>query len=66
MSEPVCSVVSIARSNAVRGHVEPVYVWRRQYHASTNPARMQECPGVARQACGEGYSREDGRSPTVP
>ncbi|MCL5782393.1 MAG: hypothetical protein M1476_00565 [Candidatus Thermoplasmatota archaeon] len=56
-NEPICSVVSIARSNAVKGYVEPVYVWRRQYHASPNPARMHECPGVAGQAWGEGCSR---------
>ena len=66
MNEPKSNVVIRTSSNGVNGRADPILLWRKQHHASTNPARMQECPGVARQACGEGYSREDGRSPTVP
>jgi hypothetical protein len=61
ISEPICSIVICTSSNGVKEHVEPVSTRRRQHQASTNPARMHECSGVTGLACGEGYSREDGR-----
>ncbi len=65
-SKPICSVVNSTPSNGVKGCAEPVVWWRRQYYASTNPARMHKHPGVTRLACGEGYSREDGRDCIAP
>ena len=61
-NEHICSVVSSSPSNGVKECVEPVIWWRRPYHASPNPARMHGHSGVAVPACGEGYSREDGRA----
>ena len=65
-NEPIRSAVICTSSNGVNGCAEPVRWWRRQYYASTNPARMHKHPGVAGLACGEGYSREDGRSHIFP
>ena len=65
-NKPTSSVVMCTSSNGVNGCAEPVDLWRRQYYASTNPARMHKHPGVARLACGEGYSREDGRDCIAP
>ena len=66
ISKPICSVVICAPSNGVKGCAESVFVRRRQYYASTNPARMHRHPGVAGLACGEGYPREDGRDCIAP
>ena len=66
VNEPISSVVIKTRSNAVNGCAEPVMVWRRQYQIPTDSVRVSGHPGVTGLACGEGYSREDGRSPTVP
>ena len=65
-NESICSVVMSTLSNEVIGRAEPVVVRRRQDHASTNPARMHGRPGVTRLACGEGYSKEDGRDCNAP
>ena len=65
-NEHICSVVSVTSSNGVNGCVEPVPLWRRQYHASPNPAKMHGHSGVSVPACGEGYSREDGRTHISP
>ncbi|MHB1622954.1 MAG: hypothetical protein ACYCR9_07040 [Cuniculiplasma sp.] len=65
-SKPTSSVVIQTSSNGVTERAEPVVWWRRQYHASTNPARMHGRFGVTGLACGEGYSRQDGRSHIFP
>ena len=65
-NEHICSVVSVTSSNGVKECVEPVPLWRRQYHASPNPAKMHGHSGVSVPACGEGYSREDGRPHISP
>ena len=65
-NEPIRSAVICTSSNGVNGCVEPVPVWRRQHPISTIPARIWEHPGVSWLACGEGYSREDGRDCIAP
>ncbi len=59
-SEPICSIVSIARSNAVIERAEPVCPGQRQYRVS-HPVWMHGRFGVTGLACGEGYPQEDGR-----
>ncbi len=66
VNEPISSVVIKTRSNAVNGCAEPVMVWRRQYQIPTDSVRVSGHPGVTGLACGEGYSREDGRSHIFP
>ena len=63
-SEPGCSIVRKGRSNAANGSAEPMLWWRRQYPPS-KLAELVGLPGVAGLACGEGCSREGGRSGTV-
>ena len=65
-NEPISSVVIKTRSNAVNGCAEPVMVWRRQYRIPIDSVGVSGHPGVTGLACGEGYSREDGRSHIFP
>ena len=65
-NEHVCSVVTPTFSNGVTGCTEPVVRRRRQYRIYTNTARISGHPGVTVLACGEGYSREDGRDCIAP
>ena len=46
------SVVIRTSSNGVNGRADPILLWRKQHHASTNPARMHGRSGVTRLACG--------------
>ena len=64
-SEPICSAVICTSSNGVNVCAEPVILWRRQYRIS-KPARVSGHTGVTGQACGEGYSRENGRDCIAP
>ena len=66
VNEPTSSVVIRTSSNGVNGRADPILLWRKQHHASTNPARMHGRSGVSRLACGKGYSRQDGRSHIFP
>ena len=66
VNKPTSSVVICTSSNGVNVCAEPVMLWRRQHQISTNPTRIPEHTGVTGQACGEGYSREDGRSHIFP
>ena len=66
VNEPIRSIVISARSNAVIGCAETVFLWRRQYQISINPVMLSGHPGVTGLACGEGYSREDGRDCIAP
>ena len=66
MNEPKSNVVIRTSSNGVNGRADPILLWRKQHHASTNPARMHGRSGVTGLACGEGYSREDGRDCIAP
>ena len=65
-NEPTGSVVKNHPGNWDSGCAEPLFTWRRQNCISTNPVMMCRHPCVTGQAFGEGYPREDGRSPTVP
>ena len=65
-NEHICSVVISTSSNGVTGCAEPVRIWRRQYCISDNPIWICGHPGVAVLACGEGYSREDGKDCIAP
>ena len=65
-SEHIYSVIILTSSNGVNGCAESVMRWRRQYRISTNPTRIPRHPGVAVLACGEGYSKEDGRDCIAP
>ena len=65
-NKPISSVVIKTRSNAVKERVDPVSRWRRQYQILTDPVGVSGRSGVTGLACGEGYSREDGRSHTFP
>ena len=65
-NEPTSSVVNQYRSNVDNGCADPVRTWRRQHQIPTDPVGVSGHPGVTGLACGEGYSREDGRSHTFP
>ena len=65
-NEPTSSTVIYPPSNGMNVCVEPVLTWRRQHQVSANSVWIPEHTGVAGQACGEGYSREDGRDCMVP
>lgn len=60
-NEPISSVVISSLSNEVKECVEPVIWWRRQHQISAKTVEVSGHSGVAGLACGEGYSREDGR-----
>ncbi len=47
-SEPISSVVNRSPGNWDSGCVEPLEVWRRQYHAPPHPAEVHEHPGVVK------------------
>jgi len=64
-SEPGHSIVTATRSNAVSGGAEPLLTWRRQHSQAIYVTRPVEPSGVLGTACGEGCSREGGRSGTV-
>ena len=66
VNEPTGSVVMSPLSNEENGCADPILLWRRQYQILTDSVGVSGHPGVARQACGEGYSREDGRSHIFP
>jgi len=65
-NEHICSIVRKCLSNEVNGCVELIYGWRRHHQISTKPVRISEHPGVTVLACGEGYSRQDGRDCIAP
>ena len=60
------SVVICASSNGVNECADPVCRWRKQYQILTDPIGVSGHSGVTGLACGEGYSREDGRSHIFP
>ncbi|MHB8358226.1 MAG: hypothetical protein ACYDCP_01825 [Thermoplasmataceae archaeon] len=65
-NEPASSIVKRHRSNAENRCVDPVRTWRRQYQIPTDSVGVSGHLGVTGLACGEGYSREDGRSHIFP
>ena len=65
-NEPTSSTVIFSPSNGMNVCVEPVWIWRRQYQVSANSVWIPEHTGVAGQACGEGYPKEDGRDCIAP
>ena len=65
-NEPIRSIVMHTPGNGMNVCVEPISCRRRQHHTAENPDWQYEHTGVAGQACGEGYSREDGRPHMSP
>ncbi|MHB1441093.1 MAG: hypothetical protein ACYCWK_10325 [Cuniculiplasma sp.] len=66
MNEPTSSVVRDAHSNVENGCADPIRAWRRQHQIPADSVGVSGHPGVSRLACGEGYSRQDGRSHIFP
>ena len=66
VNEPICSTVMHTLSNGMTVCVEPFVSWRRQHHAAGIPDMPHGHTGVTGQACGEGYSKEDGRDCIAP
>lgn len=65
MSEARCSIVTSTHSNVASGSAEPLCRWRRQYQHTTMVNGCVGLSGVSGKTCGEGHSREDGRSDAV-
>ena len=60
------SVVIRTSSNGVNECADPVNTRRRQYQIPTDPVGVFGHSGVTGLACGEGYSRKDGRDCIAP
>ena len=66
VNKPTSSAVRSTSSNGVKECVDPVRRWRRQHQIPTDPVGVSGHFGVTGLACGEGYSRQDGRSHIFP
>ena len=65
-NKPTSSVVICTSSNGVNECADPVNIRRRQYQIPTDPVGVFGHSGVTGLACGEGYSRKDGRDCIAP